>query len=226
MNQTKKHFIGTCQNEDLINDIFGSVTHFAQAVDEHGDNFKYGLYVIKYDEGKDIHSFYLREKRGAGFGLMAEDDGGKSEFEQKYLAKVAEYTSSNKWREDVEAMDMIGDETYMYALEGRLEYLFPELEHPLSQAEYDELKAANPELVDEERSIARSISDDMLDRVYNMLFARQGSYENYLISWSKEHEAEYRDGKILLYREITMNNPAELDTARAGIFLDSCLTGG
>tara|TARA_R110001592_G_scaffold11793_2_gene57691 strand:- start:2829 stop:12416 length:9588 start_codon:yes stop_codon:yes gene_type:complete len=211
-------FIGTCQNEDLINDIFGSVTHFAQAVDEHGDNFKYGLYVIKYDEGKDIHSFYLREKRGAGFGLMAEDDGGKSEFEQKYLAKVAEYTSSNKWREDVEAMDMIGDETYMYALEGRLEYLFPELEHPLSQAEYDELKAANPELVDEERSIARSISDDMLDRVYNMLFARQGSYENYLISWSKEHEAEYRDGKILLYREITMNNPAELDTARAGIF--------
>ena len=76
----------------------------------------------------------------------------------------------------------------------------------------------NPELITEERSIARGISDDMLDRVYAMLFARQGIYENYLISWSKEHEAEYRDGKILLYREITMNNPAELDTARAGIF--------
>ena len=48
----------------------------------------------------------------------------------------------------------------------------------------------------------------------------KSTYWNYMVSWSKEHEAEYRDGKILLYREITMNNPAELDTAQAGI-LDS-----
>ena len=147
-----------------------------------------------------------------------EDDAGKSEFERKYRAKVAEYESSNKWLENVEAMDMFGDETYIYALESRLEYMFPELEHPLSQAEYNELKLAKPELATEEASIAKSISEDMLDRVYAMLFASKGDYENYSISWSKSHETEYCDGKILLYREITMNNPEELDTARAGIY--------
>ena len=85
---------------------------------------------------------------------MAEDEGGNSTFEGKYLAKVAEYESSNKWLEDVEVMDRMGDETYIYALEGRLEYMFPKLEHPLSQAEYNELKAANPELIAEEKAIA------------------------------------------------------------------------
>ena len=157
-------------------------------------------------------------RRGSGFGLRAEDDGGKSEFEQKYLAKVREYEQSEEWYNDVRNVELMDDETFYYTLERRLEYLFPDVELPLSQKDYEELKSANPNLVDEERSIARSISDDMLDRVYDMLFARQGSYENYLISWSKSHEAEYRDGKILLYREITMNSPEDLDTARAGIF--------
>tara|TARA_R110000824_G_scaffold138437_1_gene303091 strand:- start:2119 stop:5502 length:3384 start_codon:yes stop_codon:yes gene_type:complete len=59
----RESFIGTCQNEDLINDIFGSVTNFAQAIDEHGDNFKYGRYIIKYDEDSDIHSFYLNDHK-------------------------------------------------------------------------------------------------------------------------------------------------------------------
>ena len=147
-----------------------------------------------------------------------QDDGGKSEFERKYIAKVREYEQSEEWYDAVREMENMGDETFYYELEGRLESLFPDLELPLSQKDYEELTLANPELITEERSIARSISDDMLDRVYAMLFARQGTYWNYMVSWSKEHEAEYRDGKILLYREITMNNPAELDTARAGIF--------
>ena len=164
-------------------------------------------------------------RRGLGFGLRAEDDGGKSEFERKYLAKVREYEQSEEWYNDVREMENMGDETFYYTLEGRLESLFPDLELPLSQQDYEELTLTNPELITEERSIARGISDDMLDRVYAMLFARQGTYWNYLISWSKEHEAEYRDGKILLYREITMNNPAELDTARAGIF-GLCLAVG
>ena len=144
-----------------------------------------------------------------------EDDGGKSEFEQKYRAKVSEYESSNKWREDVEAMEMMGDETYIYALEGRLEYLFPELEHPLSQTEFEELKSANPELIAEEKAIAKSISDDMLNRVYEMLF----SYAFQMVSGNMfVSDVEYREGKILLYREITMNSPEDLNTARAGIY--------
>ena len=147
-----------------------------------------------------------------------QDDGGKSEFKRKYLVKVREYEQSEEWYNAVREMENMGDETFYYELEGRLESLFPDLELPLSQKDYEELTLTNPELITEERSIARSISDDMLDRVYAMLFARQGTYWNYMVSWSKEHEAEYRDGKILLYREITMNNPAELDTARAGIF--------
>jgi len=53
--------LGTCQSEELINDIFGSVTDFAQAVEEYGDNFKYGNYIIKYNDDLDIHTFYLNE---------------------------------------------------------------------------------------------------------------------------------------------------------------------
>ena len=188
---------------------------------EEGDEkeivLKTGAPIELVDVPLDL-SFAIDETPEALIRAAEQDDAGKSEFERKYIAKVSEYESSNKWLEDVEAMDMLGDETYIYALDGRLEYLFPDLELPLSQKDYEELKSANPNLVDEERSIARGISDDMLDRVYNMLFARQGNYENYSVSWSKSHEAEYRDGKILLYREITMNSPEDLNTARAGIY--------
>ena len=52
--------LGDCRDEDLIADIFGSVTDFAKAVDEHGDEFTDGSLVVKYDPETDIHTFYKR----------------------------------------------------------------------------------------------------------------------------------------------------------------------
>lgn len=51
-------FIGDCRNEKLIEDIFGSVTDFARLVEEKGNNFTEGKIVVKYNEKKDIHSFF------------------------------------------------------------------------------------------------------------------------------------------------------------------------
>lgn len=50
--------IGNCIDEQLIDEIFGSVSEFARQIEENGDNFTYGNTTITYDEEKDIHSFY------------------------------------------------------------------------------------------------------------------------------------------------------------------------
>lgn len=51
-------YVGNCTNENVINDIFGSVTEFAQLVEENGNEFLYNGYEITYDEKTDIHSFW------------------------------------------------------------------------------------------------------------------------------------------------------------------------
>lgn len=51
--------IGTCQSEELIEELFGSVSEFARLVEEKGNNFTFGKIKVKYNEKKDIHSFYL-----------------------------------------------------------------------------------------------------------------------------------------------------------------------
>lgn len=49
--------IGTCKDEQLVEDIFGSVSEFARLVEEYGDWFEMdGLYV-EYDEETDVHTF-------------------------------------------------------------------------------------------------------------------------------------------------------------------------
>jgi len=53
-----KTLVGDCRDESLIEEIFGSVTVFAQLVEEKGNNFSYGNYRIKYNEKEDIHYFY------------------------------------------------------------------------------------------------------------------------------------------------------------------------
>ena len=51
--------IGNCTQEDVVDDIFGSVSEFARQVEENGDEFLYqNDVVIKYDEHNDIHYFY------------------------------------------------------------------------------------------------------------------------------------------------------------------------
>jgi hypothetical protein len=51
--------IGNCTDEDIVDNIFGSVSEFARQVEENGDEFLYqNDVVVKYDEDNDIHYFY------------------------------------------------------------------------------------------------------------------------------------------------------------------------
>lgn len=51
--------IGNCTQDDVIEDIFGSVSEFARQVEENGDEFLYNNdVVVKYDEANDIHYFF------------------------------------------------------------------------------------------------------------------------------------------------------------------------
>jgi len=50
--------IGDCRSEELIEEIFGSISEFARLVEEEGDNFIYGNYKITYNERLDRHTFF------------------------------------------------------------------------------------------------------------------------------------------------------------------------
>lgn len=51
--------IGNCTQNDVIEDIFGSVSEFARQVEENGDEFLYkDQIVITYDEANDTHYFF------------------------------------------------------------------------------------------------------------------------------------------------------------------------
>jgi hypothetical protein len=52
------NFLGTCVDDELIEDLFGSVSEFARLVEEFGDNFGYKGITVKYDQSEDIHIFY------------------------------------------------------------------------------------------------------------------------------------------------------------------------
>jgi len=55
-------YIGNCTDDDVIEHIFGDATNFAQAVEEHGDEFTIGDLVVKYDPESDVHSFYYKKQ--------------------------------------------------------------------------------------------------------------------------------------------------------------------
>ena len=55
-------YIGNCTDDDVIEHIFGDATNFAQAVDEHGDEFTIDDLVVKYDPETDVHSFYYKHQ--------------------------------------------------------------------------------------------------------------------------------------------------------------------
>lgn len=50
--------LGDCTNEDLVEEIFGSVSEFACQVERLGNNFDFGNFRVTYDESKDIHYFW------------------------------------------------------------------------------------------------------------------------------------------------------------------------
>lgn len=63
MNKNNLVLIGDCTNENLVNEIFGSVSEFARHVEQSGNESsygKYGKYQIKYNPKTDIHSFWIK----------------------------------------------------------------------------------------------------------------------------------------------------------------------
>ncbi len=50
--------IGDCRDENLVIELFGSVSEFARLVEEKGDNFQLNKILVKYNNKKDIHSFF------------------------------------------------------------------------------------------------------------------------------------------------------------------------
>jgi len=56
LNQDSK--IGDCRDENLVNELFGSVTDFAQIVEEYGDDFVRDGIVVEYNSKTGIHSFF------------------------------------------------------------------------------------------------------------------------------------------------------------------------
>lgn len=53
--------LGDCRDEELIEQLFGSVSDFARVVEELGDSFTTDTLVVEYDEDADIHTFYSKE---------------------------------------------------------------------------------------------------------------------------------------------------------------------
>jgi hypothetical protein len=53
--------LGDCRDEELIEQLFGSVSDFARVVEELGDSFTTDTLVVEYDEDTDIHTFYSKE---------------------------------------------------------------------------------------------------------------------------------------------------------------------
>jgi hypothetical protein len=53
--------LGDCRNEELVEDIFGSVSEFARLVEKHGNNFSIGNIVVKYNPTTDVHTFWQKK---------------------------------------------------------------------------------------------------------------------------------------------------------------------
>ena len=51
--------VGDCRNEELVEEIFGSVSECARLVEDIGDEFCIGKYLVTYNEDTDIHTFSI-----------------------------------------------------------------------------------------------------------------------------------------------------------------------
>ncbi len=59
-------YYGNCTQDEVVNDIFGDVNEFARQVDLNGDEFEIDDLVVKYDDEKDVHHFYIKENFADG----------------------------------------------------------------------------------------------------------------------------------------------------------------
>ena len=88
------NYIGNCTDDDVIEHIFGDATNFAQAVEEHGNEFTIGDLVVKYDPEADVHSFYYK-KPGVAEGVNISQEWMSDTELDQYVPDELE----QEWRE-------------------------------------------------------------------------------------------------------------------------------
>ena len=109
-------YIGNCTDDDVIEHIFGDATNFAQAVEEHGDEFTVNDLVVKYDPDSDIHSFYYKKQGVAegyifkgGFPFDVDHMLGSVIRNRDETTDVIKTKNKDKWDDEV---DRINDEVF------------------------------------------------------------------------------------------------------------------
>lgn len=60
LNESDEHLLklGDCRDENLIDELFGSVSEFGRQIEKNGDDFVYGKIKITYNPKSDIHTFW------------------------------------------------------------------------------------------------------------------------------------------------------------------------
>lgn len=106
-------YIGNCTEDDVIEHIFGDATHFAQAVDEHGDEFTIGDLVVKYDPETDVHSFYYK-KQGVAEHIVKVKGGYelKSKKTGRNLGKYPTKAGAEKRERQVQYFKHMGESAF------------------------------------------------------------------------------------------------------------------
>lgn len=138
-------------------------------------------------------------------GMAAEEENdGKALFRSKYDKVLNDYLTYNpytdreEWLEDIQWLIKHDDEEFFYTLKNLGKKEGKNLDS-ITYSEYLAMRASprDPLILEAaEIMINRMLNhvDDLLDR------------------------AEYRDGKILLYREITLEDVADYDTTKLGVY--------
>ena len=133
-----------------------------------------------------------------------EEDDGKVIFRSKYDKVLNDYLTYNpytdreEWLEDIQWLIKHDDEEFFYTLKNLGKTEGKNLDS-ITRSEYLAMWASPQD------PLIREAADIMIDKMLN--------HVDDLLD-----RAEYRDGKILLYREITLEDVAHYDTTKLGVY--------
>jgi len=113
-------YLGNCTDDDIIENIFGDVTNFAQLVEKYGDEFILNDLIVKYDPDTDIHTFYEKKIKD-NMQDDAEDDTISKKIntlarvlrdfslkkEAAYLAQFQHPDWKDEWEQEEETSESI-----------------------------------------------------------------------------------------------------------------------
>ena len=103
--------LGVCKNEELVEDIFGSVSEFSRQVELHGDNFTYRNIKVTYNPKTDTHTFYKMEPtptKAKGFWL---DNTGKVFIDNVIITS---YSQRVKLEKGIRSLFVKGEKAVFY----------------------------------------------------------------------------------------------------------------